>query len=213
MGTKTRLTGVYGGTFDPIHTGHLTPVECAAKRLNINNVIIIPCFIPPHKATPNVSAKDRLTMVQLAVSGSPLFEASDIELKRNEPSYSFYTLKELKQATPDATLCFFIGTDSLHNFTDWHRWSDILTLCHIVVCSRRSDGAMPVNTGKQLQPYLTNDPLKLCKKDSGSILLMETPEINISSTELRRRLGGEQDVTEFMSQEVIRYIQDNGLYQ
>ena len=136
MADKYTLTGIFGGTFDPIHNGHLLPLRQAAEQVGIQKVGLMPCHIPPHKGTPSVSSHQRLKMVELACETDPLFYADDFELLRETPSYSVETLKQKKQQKPEQTLCFFMGMDSLRSLNSWYHWQDLLSYCHIIVCKR-----------------------------------------------------------------------------
>ena len=132
--------GIFGGTFDPIHLGHTQSAQIVAQYLNLSKVLFIPAHIPPHKNcvnnSPKVSAEQRSTMVELACKENKIFTCDKRELRRQQYSYTVDTLLELKKELPEQRLYFIIGMDSLLSFTQWHRYQDILKLCHLVVNTR-----------------------------------------------------------------------------
>jgi nicotinate-nucleotide adenylyltransferase len=128
--------GVLGGSFDPIHAGHLAIAEAARDRHGLDRVLVVPAGVPPHKRGELAPAADRLTMVRLAIEGRPGLEASDIEIRRPGPSYTVDTLEELKRAHPDAELFFIMGADSLGEFFGWRNTRRILELARIVTVTR-----------------------------------------------------------------------------
>ncbi len=132
--------GIFGGTFDPIHIGHVKSIDAVATWLHLDKVLIIPAHIPPHKTdsniTPKATSAQRATMVELAIADKPLFYCDRRELNRNGPSFTIDTLKELKATYPNQPLYFVIGMDSLQTFTTWHKYKEILSLCHLVVNTR-----------------------------------------------------------------------------
>lgn len=204
--------GIFGGTFDPVHLGHLLPVTDAAREIGLHRVKLLPCHIPAHKATPTVSAAQRLAMVRLVCAKWPLFELDDRELRRDSPSYSVDTLNEYRREEGNRPLVFFIGLDSLKNLNSWHRWQEILTLCHLVVC-RRGDCLASFNpdVSRLLEQHRTRDARHLKEKPAGLIYLADTRELAISSTELRESLA-RGEATDLLPEEVLAYIQLHGLY-
>ena len=136
--------GVFGGTFDPIHNGHLVVAEECRERLNIDRVLFVPAGLPPHKqARTLTSPHHRMAMVRLAIASNPRFEASSIELGRPGPSYSVDTLRQLRQNQRDGTDVFFImGADSLKELPSWHDPAGLIASCRLVVVSRPGSPAV-----------------------------------------------------------------------
>lgn len=130
------IKGIFGGTFDPIHCGHLEVAEYLSSRLPFSAIHFIPCFLPPHRQAPNASPEHRLTMIKIAISGHPQWIADDIDFKRRSPSYMVDTLKLLHRADPPTTWCLIVGMDAFAKFNGWHEWQEILKLCHLVVVNR-----------------------------------------------------------------------------
>jgi len=131
------LLALFGGTFDPIHYGHLRPVEQLAREIHLDKVVLIPNNVPPHRPQPEASAEQRLAMLQLAIEGNPLFAIDQRELRRDTPSYTIETLETLRKEYGNVTpLAFIIGQDSLLSLHKWHRWEALLNFCHLVVMRR-----------------------------------------------------------------------------
>jgi len=215
--------GILGGTFNPVHLGHTLPAKAVAAHLSLDEILLIPTSIPPHKASPNVSAKHRATMVELACDGEPIFSCDERELKRDGYSFTVDTLKELSQEYPKARLYFIIGLDSLLTFTTWHKYQEILSLCHLVVNTRPNYQLNNINqaTRSLLNKHQVDDVNALKSINSGGILLLpssipnhdEHLDINISSSEVRQRLINNQDCQHLLSPEVLAFINKNKLYR
>ena len=195
-----------GGTFDPVHLGHLIVAEEARLRAELDRVLFVPAGRPWLKANePRASAQDRLAMVRLAIKGNPFFECTAIEVERQGDSYTAVTLEELQAAIGLATELFFIvGLDSLADFHRWQRPDRILELATLVVLARHAPDA----SGASLQML---DAVKAGA--SQSAVLLDGPLIEISSTEIRRRVAREVSIRYLVPPEVERYIMAHGLYR
>lgn len=215
--------GILGGTFNPIHLGHTLPAKAVSAYLSLDKIFLIPASIPPHKTSPNVSAKHRAAMVKLACEAEPLFSCDERELKRDGYSFTVDTLKVLSKEHPSARLYFIMGLDSLLTFTTWHKYQEILSLCHLVVNTRPNYQLNDINQATQL---LLNqhqvDEVKVLKNiKSGGILLLpsslpnydEHLNINLSSSEVRQRLLKKQDCQHLIDPKVFAFINKNNLYR
>lgn len=209
----TEVIALFGGTFDPVHMGHLYAVSDAAKHVALNNVRLLPCHIPPHKSGPKVSAAHRLAMLELVCQDWPLFSVDTRELNRNQPSYTVETLRQYRQESPAAALIFIIGMDSLKSLDTWYHWQELLKLCHILVCQR---GNCPAEFNPTIQTLLrehqTDNPARLKATTHGHILLAQTRAVRQSSTELRQTLAKGQQPN-LLPPAVLTYIQQHKLYQ
>ncbi|MCG8707003.1 nicotinate-nucleotide adenylyltransferase [Brenneria sp. 4F2] len=209
------LTAFFGGTFDPIHYGHLQPVIALANMVGLNQVVLLPNNVPPHRPQPEASPQQRKQMVALAIEGNPLFTLDDRELRRQQPSYSIDTLETLRAELGDAKpLAFIIGLDSLLTLHQWHRWQDILNTCHLLVCARpgyRSQMATPA-LQQWLEDHLTQDPQDLHRQTHGLIFLADTPLVTISATEIRQRRQQALSCDALLPPAVLRYIDAHDLY-
>lgn len=219
MNTKPLKTpdkiALYGGTFDPIHLGHIHTIENAAKHLDLNNVTLLPAYIPPHKDAATADIKQRVEMLELAQKHHALFTIDLRELKRNKPSYTIDTLSELKKEFPDSNLLFFIGMDSLFTFTHWYQWQEILSLCHLVVSTRpgyTSDN-MPDETRALLNKHQVSTSQALDSCAFGKIYLTPEYNWNISSTDIRKKIATKQPYQELVPQNVYHYIETHQLYR
>jgi nicotinate-nucleotide adenylyltransferase len=188
-----RPVGIFGGTFDPIHTGHLVTAAVVKEIRRLDKIIFIPAFISPHKTDQNHSdSKDRLEMVNLAIKDMPGFEVSDIEIMKRKVSYTIDTLHELKKKYTDIEL--IIGYDNLRVFDKWKDPDEIFNLVKVVVLNRQS-----ANTEENV----------FFKK----AIFVNTPVIEISSTEIRRRVKNNLPVDYFVPQPVKEYINIHKLYK
>lgn len=210
----SNIIGILGGTFDPIHNGHLQPVIETAKWLGLSKILLLPAHIPPHKNTTFANAQQRLAMVELACKEHQLFSLDSRELNRNTPSYTITTLKEIKNQYQDKNLCFFMGMDSLLNFTTWYNWQEILTLCNIVVNTRPGYDLTQVNNATKalLTQHQTVDPELINQQSNGGILVTSQTELAISSTELRHRFIQNLSCQQFIPSSIIEYIKKQQLY-
>jgi nicotinate-nucleotide adenylyltransferase len=206
--------GIFGGTFDPIHFGHIEPVIEAAKQVNIEKIALMPCHIPTHKIVSKTSSHHRLEMVKLICQQYPIFYPDDREIKRGIPTYSIDSIREFRQQHPKRSLCFFIGMDSLLTINKWYQWQELFGLCHFVVCQRPGhDTEFSPEIVRLLQDRQVTDPSELHLTPSGKIYIAETIKIAISSTNLRQRLQANLPVDKLVPKSVINYIQQYKLYQ
>ncbi|MFT4993022.1 MAG: nicotinate-nucleotide adenylyltransferase [Paraglaciecola sp.] len=205
--------GIFGGTFDPIHIGHIQPVMEAADQLSIQQIALIPCHIPPHKNAATTSSEHRLAMVKLVCQQYPLFFPDGREIKRDKASYSTDTLKELRRLHPMTPLCFFIGMDSLLSLPTWHNWQELFELCHFVVCQRGGQRqCFSPQISQLLKERQVTAPDEIRNSLAGHIIIADINAVDISSTKLRARLAKHQCVDGLIPKPVLNYIQQHGLY-
>ncbi len=216
MGDMKSLQALFGGTFDPVHYGHLKPVETLANLIGLSRVIIMPNNVPPHRPQPEASSAQRKYMLELAIADKPLFTLDERELQRNAPSYTAQTLKAWREEQgPEAPLAFIIGQDSLLNFPSWHDYDTILDNTHLIVCRRPGYPLEMTQAQHQqwLEQHLTHTPDDLHQLPAGKIYLAETPWLNISATLIRERLEKGESCDELLPENVLNYINQQGLYQ
>tara|TARA_R110002050_G_scaffold297178_1_gene458255 strand:- start:251 stop:910 length:660 start_codon:yes stop_codon:yes gene_type:complete len=215
--------GILGGTFNPIHLGHTLPAKAVAAHLSLEKVLLIPASIPPHKNTPNVSATQRAAMVKLACDDEPLLHCDERELARDGYSFTVDTLKELSHSYPNSRLHFIMGLDSLLTFTHWHKYKEILSLCHLVVNTRPNYQLTTIDNTTQLllEKHKVENVKTLQNVSSGGILLLPNSlpnsedllDINLSSSEIRQRLLNRKNCTHLLSSKVFDFINKNQLYR
>lgn len=196
--------GIMGGTFDPIHNGHLATVEFVRKKLGLEKVLFIPAYVAPHKIGGEFApAEDRYKMTALAIEGNIHFELSDMELRREGVSYTYDTLVALKQQYEDEyELFFIIGADSVVALDSWHRVREIMQICTFVAATRPG-----------FAPMVDNVIETFGALGSKSILWVDTPEVDISSTEIRERIKQGQSIKGLVPQAVAEYIRQKDLYR
>ncbi len=209
------LRGLYGGTFDPIHQGHLQLALFVQRYCQLDQLELIPCHLPPHRAHPGVSSEQRAEMVRLAIAPYPQLALNLLELNKHSPSYTVETLEQLHTQHPTDTLLFMIGMDSLLQFHTWHRWRDILKLCHLLVCQRPGYHPNNASTHKLLTNHQLPNVEALQQKTAGGILLLPNPEFDVSATAIRASL--QQSTTSpnaaLQIDSVSAYIRVHQLYQ
>jgi nicotinate-nucleotide adenylyltransferase len=193
--------GLFGGTFDPIHLGHLILAEQCREACELDRVWFIVAGAPPHKPEGRTAVSDRLEMVRIATAGHPAFEVSDIEAKRPGPHYSVVTLEEIHHDRPGDELFFLIGADSLADLPHWREPDRIARLATIVVVNRPG-----------IAPELT-DRLPDLGPDAKPIMSVAVPPIGISSHDLRRRLAEGRSVRYQIPRGVEAYIETQRLYR
>ena len=188
--------GIMGGTFDPVHIGHLLLARAMLERLPLSRVLFIPAADPPHKVSdpPLAAAGDRLAMVDRAIAPFPQFETSNIELDRPGKSYTIDTLIDLRGQYPDDEMFLIIGADNVSQLSSWHEPHAILEQCTVVAGSRVTDD-------------IDADPNLV-----GQLQLVETPIVEISSTMIRQRLRDGHPIRYMVPETVESYIVENGLY-
>ncbi|GAA4892162.1 nicotinate-nucleotide adenylyltransferase [Ferrimonas pelagia] len=207
------LLGLFGGTFDPIHNGHLRCAYEVQQALALDEIALLPNRLPPHKASPGVSAEQRLAMAQLAVADLPGLRVDPRELQRQTLSYTVDTLEELKAEQPERTLCFIVGMDSLLSFHRWHRPERILQLAHLVVC-HRPGYALDVDSEAQhwLEQHRLSAPAQLRQQACGGIYLQPTTLLDIASSTIRAQLNQGQLPHFLLPPQVVAYIEQHQLY-
>lgn len=198
-----RKIGVFGGTFDPIHLGHLIVAEEAAERLGLEKVFFVPAKDPWRKPRKDVAdAVDRLKMVRLAVEGNPRFSVSTVDMEREGPSYSVDTLEDLRRSEgASADFHFILGYDALADLPNWREPGRLADIAHLVAVVRpgyRVDWSA-------LERVVANAQER--------IALLEIPEVGISSTELRRRVAEGRSIRYWVPESVDAYIRSQGLYR
>jgi len=197
---------LFGGTFDPIHNGHLIVCRAVAELLGVQRAVLIPSAQPPHKVGKRVSsATDRLAMTGLAVQGDCTFAVSDCELKREGPSYTLDTVNEVRTAYgPTVPLYWLIGGDSLGELASWHRIAELADACTLVTAARPGWEGLDAAS---LKGVLGSAQIKRIDRH-----IFETPAIAISATDIRRRVRAGLSIRYLVPETIRQYIDDHGLY-
>lgn len=197
--------GVYGGTFDPIHLGHLVIAEFAREQFDLEQVLFVPSGNPPHKSKERItSPRQRLEMVQLAVAGNARFAVCDYEVCRDSISYTVQTLQHLKQTHPGAELYLILGADNLRELPNWHQPDAIAELAHLCFAAR---------PGSELDFSMLNGVIAGSRAQDARTHQLATPLLEISSSDIRRRAANGNTIRYLVPAPVHAYIEAEGLYQ
>jgi nicotinate-nucleotide adenylyltransferase len=205
--------GIFGGTFDPIHFGHLRTAFELLQTLELAEVRFVPAGDPPHRARPLCDARTRVAMVRAAVADQPGFVVDDREIHRTGPSYSVLTLRELRAQWPGRALCMIVGMDAFLGLPDWHEWRDVLRLAHVVV-AHRPGWSVPSTgiLGELLAELGTRDRRELHAREAGRVLIEAVTQLEISSTDLRDLIVGGRDPRYLLPDPVRDIIRATGCY-
>ncbi len=186
--------GIFGGAFNPPHKGHVRLARDFADRLSLAKVMIVPTFIPPHKSAALLAeAHDRLEMCRLAFADDERFVVSSMEIDRKGKSYTYDTLREIKERNPFADLYLIVGSDMFLSFATWHRYKDILKMCTLCTAARETEHSFADN------PY--------------KAIVSDLQALHLNSTQLRAMLKNDEDVKIYVGEKVAAYIYDRGLYR
>jgi nicotinate-nucleotide adenylyltransferase len=202
-----RRIALFGGSFDPIHRGHTEVARAAAEQIQAEKLIFIPAKCSPLKRlSPHASDEDRLNMVTLATGDNGVFEVSDCELRRPAPSFTLDTVRLFQhQYGPDAAIHWLLGADSVRDLVHWHKIEELIDECNLTTMLRA--GYAPPDFDRFETVWGERRVAKLRQN------VVETPLIDVSSTEVRRRLASHEDVGGMLHPDVIRYIAEHRLYQ
>ena len=210
------LIGILGGTFNPIHNGHLRLAQELADALNFSEVRFIPSANPPHKTAPKISAQHRAAMVQLAITDNPLFKLDTRELDRAGASYTIDTLISLQEELGgSAALCLIMGSDAFAKLNTWHRWQALLDYCHIILVQRPAS-ATQLKLAEELSVLLHNHYTEnisdLTTENAGYIHMQKITSLDITSTNIRAQLEAEVSPRYLVPDNVLEYIKNNKSY-
>jgi nicotinate-nucleotide adenylyltransferase len=202
-----RKIALFGGTFDPVHLGHIIVSAAAAEHIGAEKIIYIPAKRSPLKSLqPQASDTDRFNMISLAIAGENIFEVSDYELTKVAPSFTLDTVRQFHtKYGGDASIYWLVGADSIDELPHWYHMEELIDECHLCVmyragCKQPDFAGLESLWGSRRIEKLRNN-------------IIPTPLVDISSTEVRDRLTKNQDVTQMLHPEVLRYIQKHHLYR
>lgn len=216
------MIGIFGGTFNPVHNGHLRCALEMVELLNLTKLHIVPCGIPPHRETPQVGAEQRLDMLRAAVDDEPVFVVDDREIKRGGPSYSLDTVRSVREEyaanDPRQAIVLIIGADAFRSFDSWHQWRSISDYVHVVVMQRpdlanKSGG----NLSPQLQSFIDErmvesaDELQLSPQ--GKLYFHTVTQLDISSTRIRDIIAAGNSAQYLIPESVWQMIMEKHYYR
>jgi len=207
------VIGIYGGTFDPVHLGHISAADCVHKAFGLDVVKMVMSANPPHNKQPTLSAKERFELLALAVKDKPYLQANDCEMLRQGPSYMVDTLRYFRQEEPGAALVLILGMEAFNSLMSWYRWEDIIDLAHIVVTNRagfvnKLDSALE----DYVERYLTSDKASLKQQTHGKIYYQPVDADGISSTDIRQRILDDKPIQHMLLPACWNMIQKSDFY-
>jgi len=209
-----RPIGIFGGTFDPIHYGHLRSAFEVLQALRFEEIRFIPCGDPPHRGATFAAAESRLRMVEVAIKGQDGFTSDDREIRRDGPSYTIDTLTTLREEFPSRSLGLILGMDAFLGLSKWHRWDEILSVAHIVVAHRPGWKAPDIGPlGEIISEFGTHRVDELHDTQHGRIYIHAVTQLEISSTEIRDLIAAGRDARFLMPDAVKNVIEESRLYE
>lgn len=195
-------TGIFGGSFDPVHNGHVNAAKAFLEELRPDRLLILPNCLPPHKDAPQLApAEDRLAMCRIAFAGDPRIEVSDLEIQRGGPSYTSDTLEELTELYPEDEFYLLVGGDMLLSFEDWRNWHRIAEKA-VLVCAPRTweeESALTAKAGELMS-------------EGAEVRILPIDVYEISSTQIREKVREGEDISYAVPENVAEYIWEHGLY-
>ena len=198
------MIGIFGGSFDPVHLGHLKTAKSIKKELNFERLFLLPCHDPVHKNSLHYSPKQRLEMLNLAIKDYPSLEIDTREIDREGSSYMIDTLADLTEEFKGKTICLIIGMDSFLSFKTWKKWDEFARLVHLIILPRNTDRLAENN----LETFdLALDKSDLNKSSSGLLYFSNSELIDISSTDIRGKIASNQNLDGLMPSPVIKFLQ------
>ncbi len=201
------MIGIFGGTFDPIHFGHLRTSLEVQQALGLEELRLIPLRDPPHREQPGATPQQRLEMIRAAIADAPAFRLDTRELEREGKSYSVRTLRSLREELGDTPLCLIIGSDAFRGFPTWHKPEEILNLAHIVVMQRPGDDRPDLYPER-----ITHAINDLRGSPAGRIWLQPVTQLEISATRIRELIRSGESPRYLLPEPVLEIIRRDGLY-
>lgn len=205
--------GIFGGTFDPVHFGHLRAATEALEKLPLDDFRLLPAGTPPHRSRTFAGAEHRFAMLRLAVQPHGDLRVDDREVRRGGNSYMTETLEEIRAEEGGRPLVLMVGQDAVNHLDSWHEWRRLFELAHLVVMRRpKSRHVYSGTLFKALQPRLIESPEMLTQKAHGYVLPLEVTQLEISSTGIREIVASGRSPRFLLPDVVIEYIREHGLY-
>lgn len=210
--------GLFGGTFDPVHFGHLRLAEESIGHLGLGGVRWIPAGQPPHRGAPQVTAEQRLEMVRRSTAGNEQFSVDASEVEAAAPSYTVHTLERLRRELgATQSLVLLVGADAFAGLASWHRWADIFSLAHVAVSHRPGfpveTGSLPQELASQFNARRLSDAGSLKDAPAGGIVTFAMTQLAISATQIRKLLANGLSARYLLPDSVLDYIQTHSLYR
>ena len=214
MGAVTATSVViFGGTFDPVHYGHLRAAEEIREKLAMDRFHLLPCGQPPHRDSPLASPAQRVDMLRLAVGGDDGFTIDTLEVDRPGPSFMVDTLESMRAAYPESPLALVIGQDAANSLDRWHRWRELPQLAHLVIMSRHGDtAAYAPEVNRVLSEAKATDSEELMQERAGKFIQVAIDSLAVSASGIREMIRSGKSARFLLPDPVLDYIHRNGLY-
>jgi nicotinate-nucleotide adenylyltransferase len=205
--------GVFGGTFDPVHFGHLRAAQEVRETLGLADFRLVPAGRPPHREPPLAKPEQRLEMLRRAVGPVPGFSVDDREVRRSGPSYMVETLTGIRSEAGSVPIVLVVGLDAANHLDGWHRWKSLFELAHLAVMRRPgADFGWRGELQRNMEQRLVDDPETLRSRPAGRVLLLDVTQLAISSTDIRRQLRAGCSPRFLLPDSVLDYIREQRLY-
>ena len=209
----TEPLALFGGTFDPVHYGHLRCADEAREMLRLETLYLLPAGTPVHRRKPGASARQRLDMLRLALNEFPHLDIDEREIRRQGPSFMVDTLQELRMEFPQRPLLLLVGQDAVNLLHTWSRWQQLLELTHLVILARPGTSAKyRDDVGMQIESRTVTDLQQLSASKAGRVFNLAVTAIDVSATGIKRIIGMGRSPGPMLPAAVLDYIHDNGLY-
>jgi len=206
--------GIFGGTFDPIHIAHLRMALEIKQQLHLDEMRLLPCYLPPHRPAPGATAEERVAMLKIALQDCAELVIDERELQRDKPSYTYDTLCELRaEVGEQVSLCLCMGMDSFVTLDTWHNWDQLLQLAHIVVVARPGWFLPESGAVADLLNVYRNDSDAIAQQAAGAIVVLEQRLLAISATDIRTQIRAGNSPQFLVPDGVWSYIRNHQLYQ
>ncbi|MBA2653825.1 MAG: nicotinate-nucleotide adenylyltransferase [Gammaproteobacteria bacterium] len=203
--------GILGGTFDPIHNGHLQIAASIIDATSVNTIKFMPCYLPVHRPEPESIVNDRVAMIKLALESSSL-SLDEREIRRKSPSYMIDSLISLREDFPLHPLCLILGADAYQNIITWKKWQELLEYAHLIIINR-PHFPFKLHPHPLLAKHETQNPNDIRTHLAGSILFLAIPPCPISATSIRQKIKNNEDITALVPRKVADYIHQHDLYR
>lgn len=208
------MIGILGGTFDPVHNGHVQIALDVHHALGSQETKLIPCHIPPHRDMPVVSAEQRLTMLELVAGDHPELSVDKRELEREGPSWMVDTLSSLRNELGELPMYLVLGADAFNQIDSWHEWQKLISLAHIVIADRPDCELVKSGlVAEFLNQHLTDNKQDLLQRAAGYIYRCPVTQMDVSSTKVRETIHACGDVNQLLPEKVWAYIQKQAIYK
>lgn len=208
------MIGILGGTFDPVHNGHVQIALDVSHALGLQETRLIPCNVPPHRDIPVASTEQRLAMLELVAGDHAELSIDKRELEREGPSWMVDTLSSLRDELGDMPLCLILGVDAFNQIDSWHEWQKLISLAHIVIADRPDcELARSGTVADFLNQHLTDNQQDLLQQAAGIIYRCPVTQVDVSSTDVREKIRSGGDASNLVPEKVWAYIQKQAIYK